>query len=85
MIKCGFIIENTQQSVSENLRPILNTRYWSTDAYKAMYFNEYVFYGLKQNILSIVIVNGMSGSSCRFNRFVLINLTVLKFEKEIVR
>ena len=85
MIKCGFIIENIQLSVLENLRPILNTRYLSTDAYKAMYFNDYVFYSLKQNILSKVIPNGMSGSSWRFNRFVLINLTVLKLEREIVR
>ena len=85
MIKYGFIIENIQQSVSENVRPILNTRYWSTDAYEATYFNDYVFYSLKQNILSKVIANGMSGSSWRFNRFVLTNPTVLKPEKEIVR
>ena len=85
LIKSGFIIENIQQSLSENLRPILNTRYWSTDAYKATYFNDYVFYSLKQNILSKVIVNEMSGSSWWFNRFSLINLTVLKLEKEIVR
>ena len=85
MIKCGFIIENIQLSVLENLRPILNTRYLSTNVYKAMYFNDYVFYSLKQNILSKVISNGMSGSSWQFNRFVLINLTVLKLEREIVR
>ena len=81
MIKCGFIIENIQQSVSENLRPIFNTRYWSTDAYKETYFNDYVFHSLKQNILSKVIVNGMTGSSWQFNRFVLINLAVLKLQK----
>ena len=85
LIKCGFIIKNIQQSISENLRPILNTCYWSTDAYKATHFNDYVFYSPKQNILSKVISNGMSGSSWWFNRFVLINVTVLKLEKEIVR
>ena len=85
LIKCGFIIKNIQQSVLENLRSILNTCHWSTDAYEGTYFNDYVFYGLKQNILSKVITNGMSGSSWQFNRFVLINLTVLKLEKEIVR
>ena len=63
LIKCGFIIENIQQSVPENLRPILNIHYWSTDACKATYFNDYVFYSLKQYILSKVIGNGMSGSS----------------------
>ena len=85
LIKCGFIIENIHQSVYENLRPILNTRYWSTDTYRATYFNDYVFHSLKQNILSKVIANGMTGSSWRFNRFILINLSVLKLDKEIVR
>ena len=62
LVKCSFVIENIQQSVFENLRPILNTRYWTTDVYKATYFNDFVFYGLRQNILSKVIVNSMSGS-----------------------
>ena len=84
LIKCGFIIENVQPEVFDNLRPILNAQYWSTEAYRAMNFNDYLFYNLKQNILSKVISNGMSGSSWRFNRFVLINLSVLKLNKEIV-
>ena len=82
LIKCGFAIENIQQSVLENLIPILSTRYWSTDAYKATYFNDYVFCSLKQNILNKIIANGMSRSSWWFNRFILINLTVLKLEKK---
>ena len=32
-IKRSFLIENIQQSASENLRPILNTRYWTTDVF----------------------------------------------------
>ena len=63
LIKCSFKIENIQQSAFENLRPILNTRYWKTDVCKATYFNDFVFYGLRQNILSKVIVNGVTGSS----------------------
>ena len=63
LIKCSFVIENIQQSAFEKLRPILNTRYWTTDVYKATYFNDFVFYGLRQNILSKVIVNGVTGSS----------------------
>ena len=46
LIKCSFVIENIQQSVFENLRPILNIRYWTTDVYKATYFNDFVFHGL---------------------------------------
>ena len=46
LIKCSFVIENIQQSVFENLTPILNIRYWTTDVYKATYFNDFVFHGL---------------------------------------
>ena len=74
LTKCSFVIENIQQSAFENLRPILNTRYWTTDVYKATYFNDFVFYGLRKNILRKVIVNGMSGSSWKFRRLVMIRL-----------
>ena len=84
-IKCSFVIENIQQSAFENLRPILNTRYWTTDVYKATYFNDFVFYGLTQNILSKVIVHDMSGSSWKFRRFVMISLKVLNLDREIVK
>ena len=47
LIKCSFAIENMQQSVFENLTPILNTRYWITDVYKATYFNDFFFHGLR--------------------------------------
>ena len=40
-IKCSFLIENIQQSAFENLRPILNKRYWTTDVYRASYFNDF--------------------------------------------
>ena len=85
LIKCLFVIENIQQSAFENLRPILNTRYWTTDVYKATYFNDSAFYGMRQNILSKVIVNGMSGSSSKFRRFVMISLKVLNLDREIVK
>ena len=80
LIKCLFVIENIQQSAFENLRPIPNTRCWATDVYKATYFHDFVFYGLRQNILSKVIVNGMSGSSLKFYRFVIISLNVLNLD-----
>ena len=73
-IKCSFVIENIQQSAFENLIPILNTRFGTTDIYKASYFNDFAFYGLRQNILSKVIVNGMSGSCWKFRRLVMIRL-----------
>ena len=63
LLKCGFLIENIQQSVQENLRPIVNTRYCTNEPFKTTYFNYYMFYSLRENILKRVIVNGMSGSS----------------------
>ena len=84
LITCSFVIENKQHSAFENLKPILNTRYWTTDVYKATYFNDSAFYGMRQNILSKVIVNGMSGSSSKFRRFVMISLKVLNLDREIV-
>ena len=85
LIKCSFVIRNTQQSVFENLTPILNIRYWTTDVYKAAYFNDFVFHSLRQNILSKVIVNGMSGSSWNFRRFVMLSLKLLNLDREIVK
>ena len=85
LIKCSFVIENIQQSMSENLTPTLNTRYWNTDVYKTTYFNNFVFYGLRKNVLSNVIVNGMSGSSWKFCRFIMSSFKVLKLDREIVK
>ena len=62
-IKCLFVIEKIQQSAFENLWPILNTRYWTNDGYKAIYLNDFVFCGLRQNILSKVIVNDIDVSN----------------------
>ena len=85
LIKCGFLIENIQPPVQENLRAIVNTRYWTAEPFKTRYFNNDIFYGLRENILKRVIVNGMSGSSWRFRRFIYLNLKSLNLESEIVR
>ena len=63
----------------------MNTRYWSTDVYQTVYFNDFVFYGLKSEILSKVIVNGMSGNSWRFRRFITLSLTAVDLDTEIVK
>ena len=69
----------------ENLTPVLNMRYWTTDVYKVTYDNDFVFHGLRQNILNKVIVNGMSGSSWKFYRFVMLSLKVLHLDREVVK
>ena len=62
IIKVGFTIENIQPSPDEISTPIINSRYRSTEPYRTPYFNDYVFFSLKENIEKRVIVNGMSGS-----------------------
>ena len=84
LLMCWFLIENIQQPVQENLRSIVNTRYWTIEPFKTTYFNEYIFYSLRENILKRVTVNGMSGTSWRFRRFIYLNLKALNLERELV-
>ena len=48
--KVGFTIENIQPSPKELGAPIINSRYWSNEPYRTRYFNDYVFFSLKENI-----------------------------------
>ena len=52
--------------------------------YEGNYFNDFIFYGLKQEILSRVIINGMSGSSWHFKRFISVTVKVLDNDTEAV-
>ena len=79
--KCSFTIENTQNSIRVDLKPLLNTSYWNTETYNSIYFNDFVFYSLKNDILKRVIVNQMSGSSWYFKRF--LNLAVKILDADI--
>ena len=49
-----------------------------TEPYRAKFFNDYIFFSLKENILKRVIVNRMSGSSWRFRKSLYINLKFLQ-------
>ena len=33
LLRCGFLIENIQQSLQENLVPVINTSYWTTEPF----------------------------------------------------
>ena len=83
--KCSFNIENTQNSIRPDLEPLLNTRYWTTETYDSTYFNDFIFFGLRQDILKRVIINNMSGSAWHFKRFVYLALKVLDAEVEFFR
>ena len=64
---------------------LLNTRYWRTETFHSTYFNEFIFFGLIQDILKRVIINNMSGSEWHFKRFVYLALKVLDAEVETFR
>ena len=81
--KCSFNIENTQNSIRSDLEPLLNARYWTTETYDNPYFNDFIFFGLRQDILKRVIINNMSGSACHFKRFTYLVLKVLDAEVEV--
>ena len=83
-IKCLFTIENIQNSPDQDLREIINSRYWTTPPYEGNYFNDFIFYSLRQYILGRVIVNGMSGSSWHFEHFVSLSLKILDNDVEAV-
>ena len=83
-IKCLFTIENIQNSPYKDLRPIINSRYWTTPPYEGIYFNDFTFYSLRQNILDGVIINGMSGSSWHFRCFVSLSMKILDNDVEAV-
>ena len=78
--KCSIIIENIQNASSANLEPITNTWYLTTQTFDSIYFNDFIFFSLKADILKRVIVNRMSGSSWYFRRFLNLSLKVLDSE-----
>ena len=82
--KCSVVIENIQKSLYLGLQPIINSRYWTNATYDGVYFNDFIFFGLKQDILSRVIINGMSGSSGYFKRFISLAVKILDDEVEAV-
>ena len=83
-IKSSITIENIQQSLYQDLKPLIKSRYWTTPPYEGAYFNDFIFFALKQNILSRVIINGMTGSSWYFKCFVSLSLKVLDNNIEAV-
>ena len=75
--KCSFVIQNKQDPPLPHMTPMFDTRYWSTSPYERVYFNDFIFFGIRHEILNRVILNGLSGSAWYFNKFVSISLKVL--------
>ena len=76
--KCSFTIENTQNSIRNDLLPLNNTRYWTTETYDSIYFNGFILHSLRSDILKRVIVNQMLGSSWYFKHFLSLTLKILE-------
>ena len=78
-IKADFAIENIQDAPSgvANIAYVKTLRYWPTNVYRAVYFNEFVANGIRNDILKRVINNRLTGSSWYFNRFSHLNIKVL--------
>ena len=55
-----------------------------TSTYDGIYFNDFIFFGLKQEILSRVIIHQMSGSSWYFRRFISLAVKILDDATEAV-
>ena len=81
--KCSFNIENIQNSIHPDLQTLLNTRYWTTQTYDSTYFNNFIFFGLRQDILNRVIINTMPGSAWHFKRFISLAVKILDGEVEV--
>ena len=77
VIRGSFVIENIQKT-ADNLISLKDTRYWSTDVYTVNYFNQFVYYNLAEDYGKRVLLNGLTGSSWTFHRFINLNLTVIK-------
>ena len=78
IVKGSCVIENIQHSILDDIPPLKDTRYWSTEVYTVNYFNQFVYYNLAEDFSKRVINNGLTGSSWVFNRFINLSLTVLK-------
>ena len=85
LFKADFSIENIQNTsvVSPNTTDIISVRYWSSDVYSGVYFNDFIISEIRSNILKRIINNNLSGSSWHFNRFKHINLKIIDQENKI--
>ena len=85
LFKADFSIENIQNAsvVSPNTIDITSVRYWSSDVYSGVYFNDFIVSEIRNDILKRVINNNLSGSSWHFNRFKHINLKIIDHKNKI--
>ena len=84
-IRSGFSLENVQSALDEYNEPLKNSRYWTTDPIQTKSFNDFVYFTIRASILKRVINNGLTGSSWHFNRFLYINVKIIRVNDQLIR
>ena len=82
LIRMGFSIENVQQALDNYSKPLVQTRYWSTEPIQSKSFNDFVSFKSRESILKRVINNGVTGSAWNFNKFNYLNVKILRLLKK---
>ena len=77
LIRAGFSIENIQQALSDYSKPLVQTRYWSTEPMLTKSFNGFISFKLRESILKRVVNNRLSGSAWNFNKFNYLNIKIV--------
>ena len=85
LIRAGFSIENIQQELNNYTEPLTQSRYWSTEPIQTRFFNDFVYFKIKESILKRVINNRLTGSAWNFHKFNYINVKILKTTDQLLR
>ena len=76
--KCTFTLINQQLAPGLGFAEFTSSRVWVMNIFEMniFYFNDFIKSNLADNIKKKIIMNGITGSSCRFKRFDHICVTV---------
>ena len=74
--KCTFMLINQQLAPAVGFAEFTSSRVWVMNIFEIVYFNDFIKSNLADNIKKKIIMNGITGSSCRFKRFDHICVTV---------
>ena len=85
LIRAGFSIENIQQALNNYTEPLTQSRCWSTEPIQTRFFNDFVYFKIKESILKRVINNRLTGSAWNFHKFNYINVKILKTTDQLLR
>ena len=85
LIRSGFSLENIQSALDDYNKPLKSSSYWTTDPIQAKSFNYYVYFTIRESILTRVINNGLKGNSWHFNRFLYINIKIIQVNDQLIK